>query len=518
MTRRSLQFQSFTLDIERLRMEGPSGLIDLRPKSFDVLRHLAEHPGRIVSKEELIGAVWPDVTVTDDSLTRCISEVRRAIGDEAQRIIKTIPRRGYLFDSPVSTSLAANLPPQDAAAPRKTFLSLPDRPSIAVLPFANLGGDIEQEYFADGMVDDIIAGLSRIKWLFVIACNSSFAYKGRAIHAKQVGRELGVRYLLEGGVRRSRDRVRVTAQLIEAETGAHLWAERFDRLLDDIFAVQDEIAMRVIGAIEPNLRKVEIERVKRKRPDSFDAYDLVMQALPLVYRNMPADAAAAIPVLQRALALQPDYAIAHASLAWCHHFLFRANLDDRDRVAAVRHARAAAAGGSDDATALAISGLVIYFNERDVTTALSLFDRALALSSSNAVAHSCSAVILAWMGRTGLATERAERAIRLSPFDSLNYLCHDALAISYIQMEQYEAAREAALRAIECNPRFTIPLLLLTAALVGLGRIEEAHVAARQVLAFQPNFTIRGYSATIGASPAFTSLAEAWRAGGLPES
>jgi TolB-like protein len=307
MTRGPLQFDAFTLDLERLRMQGPSGPIDLRPKTFDVLRHLAEHAGRVVSKDELIEAVWPDVTVTDDSLTRCISEIRRAIGDERQLIVKTIPRRGYLLDCAVSPTVSPSGPasldagqqaeamprlPQDAAAPQEARLALPSRPSIAVLPFVNLGGDIEQEYFADGIVDDIIAGLSRIKWLFVIARNSSFAYKGRAIDMKQVGRELGVRYLLEGGVRRAKDRMRVTAQLIEAESGAHLWAERFDRLLDDIFAVQDEITMSVVGAIEPNLRKVEIERVKRKRPDSLDAYDLVMQALPSIYRNTPADATA----------------------------------------------------------------------------------------------------------------------------------------------------------------------------------------------------------------------------------
>jgi TolB-like protein len=186
-----------------------------------------------------------------------------------------------------------------------------------------MSGDPEQEYFADGIVEDIITGLARIKWFFVIARNSSFIFKGKAVDVKQVGRDLGVRYVLEGGVRKAGNHVRITAQLIDARTGIHVWAERYDRLLDDIFTVQDEIAMSVIGAIEPSIRKVEIERVRRKRPESLDAYDLVLRALPLVHKLMPRDATAAIPLLERALELEPDYAGAHALLAWCFHFRYR---------------------------------------------------------------------------------------------------------------------------------------------------------------------------------------------------
>jgi adenylate cyclase len=187
-------------------------------------------------------------------------------------------------------------------------LALPDKPSIAVLPFQNTSGDPEQEYFADGMVEDIITGLSRIKWLFVIARNSTFTYKGRAIDVKQVGRELGVRYVLEGSVRKAADRVRVSGQLIDAATGAHVWAQRFDRRLEDIFALQDEITLNVVGAIEPSLRDAEIERAKRKRPDSLDAYDLVLRAIPHVYLAMPEEAAKALPLLEQALVLDPSYA------------------------------------------------------------------------------------------------------------------------------------------------------------------------------------------------------------------
>jgi TolB-like protein len=199
---------------------------------------------------------------------------------------------------------------------------LPDRPSIAVLPFANMSGDPEQDYFVDGMVEDIITGLSRIKWLFVIARNSSFAYKGKSPDIRRIGRELGVRYVLEGSVRKAAGRVRITGQLVEAETGRHVWAERYDRALDDVFALQDEITMSVVGAIEPSLRRAEIERVRRKRPEHLDAYDLVLRATPFVETAMAGDASHALPLLERALALEPDYALAHGHAAVCHEILF----------------------------------------------------------------------------------------------------------------------------------------------------------------------------------------------------
>jgi adenylate cyclase len=198
-----------------------------------------------------------------------------------------------------------------SADPEHASLYSLDRPSIAVLPFANLSGDPEQDYLVDGMVEDIISGLSRIKWLLVIARNSSFAYKGKAINVKQVGRELHVRYILEGSLRKAANRVRVTGQLIEAETNRHVWADRYDRTLDDVFAIQDELTMSVVAAIEPNLRQAEIERVKRKRPDSLDAYDLVLRALPHVYTAMPDGATKALPLLENAVKMEPDYALAH---------------------------------------------------------------------------------------------------------------------------------------------------------------------------------------------------------------
>ena len=360
-------------------------------------------------------------------------------------LLVTVPGRGYRL-------IGLNEPATAQATPAPLRWDGIPGASIAVLPFENLSTDSRQEYFADGVVEDIITGLARINWLSVIARNSTFTYKGKATDINQVREELGVRYVLKGSIRRSNNRVRIVAQLIEAQSGVHLWAERYDRLLDDIFAVQDEIAMSVIGAIEPNLRKAEIERVRRKRPESLDAYDFVLRALPFVHKWMPDGAAAAIPLLQKALELEPGYAHAHALLARCFHFRFsRGGLRDEDRAVAIRHARAAIIGDSDDATTLAIAALVIWFDERDPATALDLFDRALALSNSNVTALGNSAFALAWMGKVEIATERAHRAIRLCPFD--NTISYLALSVAQIIGNQYEKARELALRAVEFQPQ-----------------------------------------------------------------
>jgi len=270
----------------------------------------------------------------------------------------------------------------------RAALALPDKPSIAVLPFQNISGDPEQEYFADGMVEDIITGLSRIKWFFVIARNSTFTYKGRAVDVKQVGRELGVRYVLEGSVRKAVDRVRITAQLIDAATGAHVWAERYDRKSDDIFALQDEITLSVVGAIEPSLRLAEVERAKRKRPDSLDAYDLVLRALPDVYSRMPEPSKKALVHLERALALDPNYALAHACAAECYHSLFlRGGLREENRTAAVRHAQVAIANGQDDALALTLAGFSLGMDGHDRAAAFAAFEAALAVSPSSALTY-----------------------------------------------------------------------------------------------------------------------------------
>jgi adenylate cyclase len=406
-----------------------------------------------------------------------------------------------------------------AAKTEHRFLALPDRPSIAVLPFQNMSGDPDQEYFCDGMVEDIITGLSRIKWLFVIARNSSFVYKGRAVNVKQVGRDLGVRYVLEGSVRKGGNRVRITSQLIEAETGQHVWAERYDRSLDDIFALQDEITLNVVGAIEPSLRQAEIERVKRERPENLGAYDLLLRALPDVYLAMPAEAGKALELLDRALALDPDYALAHGYASWCHEIRFvRAGQKSEDRDAAIRHAQAAIAHGPDDANALALAGFTLANVAHDTPAARKAFEQALTISPSCFLALTLGAAAFGWKADAERAIEWGERGMRMSPFDRLLYGCAHGLALGNFLLGRNDKAAEAAQHAIQSKPEFSISHVLLAAALAQAGRLEEAKAAATRVLALQPGFTTGRLCAALAIPPLLAMpLSRALRAAGLPE-
>ena len=513
MDQDQISFGPFRFDLGDSKLSFQGAPISLGSRALDILRVLALAKGNVVSKDRLLDAVWPGMAVEENNIQVHISALRKELDKRAdgESFIVTVPGRGYRL-------VGLERPPEtDQSGIRDTLGLVIPGASIAVLPFQNMSGDPEQEYFADGIVEDIITGLSRIKWLFVTARNSSFFHKGKALDLKQIGHDLGVRYLVEGSVRKAGDRVRITAQLIDAQTSGHLWAERYDRLLDDIFAVQDEITMSVVGAIEPNLRKVEIERVKRKRPDNLDAYDLVLRALPFVRTGMVQGANAAIPLLKRALELEPEYAWARALLAQCFHFRFsRGGLGEADRVASTQYARAATAAGSDDATTLAIAAMVIWFDGHDVSTAFELFDRSLAVSNSNVVALSNSAFVLAWMGNSEIAIERAQRAIKLSPFDTSNsYL---ALAVAYFHTNNPEKAREAAQRAVEANPAFSVPRVLHSAALMRLDRRSEAIAEAQRVRELDPTFTIRNWSVTVGIVPEIFSLfADALRDAGIPD-
>jgi TolB-like protein/Tfp pilus assembly protein PilF len=497
----------FRLDLSQRMLSRDGTPVRLGSRALDILCVLAAAKGEVVSKDELMAKVWPGTIVEDNNVQVHISALRKVFDDEpdGRDVLVTVPGRGYRL-----VGLETMTPSHIGSAEDPPTAAIPGG-SIAVLAFQNMSGDAEQEYFADGMVEDIITGLSRIKWLFVIARNSSFVYKGKSVDIKQVGRELGVRYVLEGSVRKAGDRVRVTAQLLDAQTGAHLWAERYDRLLDDIFAVQDEVTMSVIGAIEPSLRKIEMERVKRKRPDSLDAYDLVLRGVALAHSQMSDAAAEAIPLLERALELEPDYPVAHAYLGRCYHVRFsRGGQDEKDRQASIRQAHAAIAAGSDDATTLALAGFVIWFDEHEVATAFELFDRALAISSSNVLALGVSAFTLAWMGKTEPAIERARRALRLSPFDTM--LPHMAIALASFHLRRYEEARDAARRAVEANPGFSVPHILLAVALARLGRSADAKTEAERVLALDPTFTMGRWSVTVGhVADVFLPIADAWR-------
>jgi adenylate cyclase len=327
-----------------------------------------------------------------------------------------------------------------------------------------------------------------------------------------------VRYVLEGSVRKAGERVRVSGQLIETETSVHLWAERYDRRLDDVFALQDEITLNVVGAIEPSLREAEIERVKRKRPENLDAYDLVLRALPHVFLPIPAEAAKAMPLLERALTLEPDYAGAHGYLAWCHQILFvRGGFNKESQDAAIRHARAALSYGRDDATALALGGFVISITEHDRARAFEALGQALAISPSSSFALSFGSVTMAYAGEAERAIDWAERALRISPFDRMNYEPYIALAVAHFLRGRHDEAVQAARRAVWSLPSLSVSHGLLAAALAELGRIEEAKAVALQVLALDPSFSAARFCAALGLPTALTEpMTDAWTTAGLP--
>lgn len=515
-----------TFELGPFRLDAKAGMLfrgaDAMPlgqRAVALLRVLVEHAGEAVTKDELMAAAWPGLVVEESNLSVQMAALRKALAEVpgGEHWIETLPRRGYRYRGPVCGATPP-APPAASVPPDRPSLAVPRRPSLAVLPFDNLSGERDQDYFADGMVEDIIAGLARIKWLFVVARSSSFAYRGQAVTAQQVGRELGVRYLLEGSVRRAGERVRVVAQLVEAETGVHVWAGRYDRPLHDLFALQDEITLNVVGAIEPSLLEAELARVRRKRPESLDAHDLVLRALPHVYLAMPEEAMQALPLLEQALALDPEYAGAHGFMAWCHEILFvRGGFRDENRHAAVRHARAAVQFGRDDATALAMGAFVVAMVEHDRATAFEAFEQARALSPSTAFTLFLGAVALGYAGEAERAIEWGRQGLRLSPFDRLSYCAWHGITTGSFHRGRDEEAAAAGRRAVQLSPSFSVSHSLLVAPLARLGRMSEARAAAASVLALQPQFSSRGFCEAVGMPPSLReAMCEAWQAAGLP--
>jgi len=425
------------------------------------------------------------ICLSEDAYRQVRARLDLAVGDLGPKQLKNIaePMRVYSLrvGLPAQPKLAA--PAEAAKTEPPPTLALPDKPSIAVLPFQNMSGDASQEYFVDGMVEDIITGLSRIKWLFVIARNSSFTYKGKAVDIRQVGRELGVRYVLEGGVRKAGNRLRITAQLIEAETGAHIWADRFDGSLDDVFELQDQITDKVVGIVEPSLQRSEIERARQKHPENLGAHEFYLRAVPYFGSRKPADARIAADFLEKALALDPHYAVAHALLAHCYQILFlQGGFDEARKEAGLRHAREAIASDVDDANALAIAGLVIGHLGKDHVTAARAIERALSINASSAAAHYSAAHVYTLSGDYAKATAHADRALRLSPFDPMAFEAHFAYGALAIVQERHDEAASCFLRASQTNAGSGVANFAHAIALALGGRVNEGRRFAEQHL------------------------------------
>jgi adenylate cyclase len=463
------------------------------------------------------------ICLSEDAYRQVRARLDLAVSDLGETLLKNIvePMRVYSLEVGIVTEARpAKRAEPVAAAVQNAILVLPDKPSIAVLPFQNISGDAEQEYFADGMVEDIITGLSRISWLFVIARNSSFVYKGKAVDIKQVGRELGVRYVLEGSVRKAGNRVRITGQLIEAETGTHLWADKFDGELEDVFDLQDRITASVVGIVEPSLRQAEIERAKRKRPDNLDAYDLYLRALPHFASVMPDDVKIGMGFCQQALALDPNYANVHALMAWGMEIrVFRGTFNEADAQAGIRHARLALAHGGDDATTLAIAGFIMLMLGHDFQAASGAVARALSLNASCAVALYKGAMIHSFCGEAGVAEDFANRALRLSPFDPKSFEAHFALGQVRFRQRRYAEAATYFAKGAQANPRFSTLYAHQAAALAMAGRLNEGKLAARRLLELEPSFSIQHLVSRVrfALPELLDGLAEGYRIVGLPE-
>jgi len=449
-------FSDHGLDTDRRELRRGSEAIALEPQVFDLLVYLVENRHRVVNKDDLLASIWGGRIVSDSTLTSRINAARKAIGDsgEEQKLIRTIARKGFRFVGEVY-SPTADEPAQAEAAEKNHGLSrpalpLPDRPAIAVLPFTNMSDDPAQDYFSDGISEDIITALSKLRWFFVIARNSSFIYKGKAVHLKQVAEELGVGYVVEGSVRKVGGRVRITAQLNDVATGSHIWAERYDRDLADVFAVQDEITEAIVAAIEPQLFAAENFRARRKPPDSLDAWDLVMRALSHYWRVTRQDNLVAQALLEKAIAIDPNYGQALGVLSTS--YMFTAHMGWGDMAAATeiaeRLAKAAIRADGEDPWAHSALGYAYIFVNR-FDDSLAELELALRLNPNFALAHGYYAISLCYSGRWEDGDSAARRALRLSPRDPFSPVFYGIAA-----MPSFSAA--TMMKRYDCHVRLSV--------------------------------------------------------------
>ena len=496
----TLSFGEYEIDVERRELRRAKTPVHVEPQVFDLLVYLVQNRERVVSKEDLIASVWGGRIVSDSTLTSRINAARNAVGDSGKdmKLIRTIARKGLRFVGAVRVQANGDEPAQ-AAAPTldgirektRPALPLPDRPAIAVLPFTNMTGDAAQEYFSDGISEDIITALSKLRWFFVIARNSSFIYKEKAVHMKQIAEELGVGYVVEGSVRRGGERVRITAQLNDVATGSHLWAERYDRDLADVFAVQDEITEAIVAAIEPQLYAAENFRAKRKPPDSMDAWDLVMRALSHYWRVTRQDNVVAQALLEKATAIDPNYGQALGVLATTHTFSAHMGWADLAKVAPIaeRAALAAILADGEDPWAHHALGCVYLFSRR-FDDSLAEFEMALRLNPNFSLAQGYYGLALSYCGRWEEADVVARRALRLSPRDPFSAVYYGIAAYAQFSGRNYDEAIRLSREGIRQRNDFVGAHRVLTAAAGMAGQANIARVALRELRRAQPNISL----------------------------
>jgi TolB-like protein/class 3 adenylate cyclase len=463
------------------------------------------------------GGICISGRVREDAAGRIQCDVE----DIGEQVLKNIaaPIRVY------RVRVAGSSPPGPAMTPPdKPALALPDKPSLAVLPFINMSGDPEQEYFADGMAEDIITALSRVPWLFVIARNSSFSYKGKNLDLRQIARELGVRYVLEGSVRKAGNRVRITGQLIESNSGVHIWADRIDGGIEDVFELQDKVTERVVASIEPRLRAVEMERARRKPTENLEAYDLFLRALANLHRTTRQPIEEALRLVDQVIALDPDYAMAIGLKA---RLIYRSKVigflapSDPLLDEAVRLAWRAAEKGREDPDVLWLAGFVVALAGGDFAGGVALIGRSLAINPNSAEAITAQGLLHAYLGQADVAITNLDKAMRLDPVPSASYITLLGYATLHFVLGQYDIALAWANKSLYVNPNWRVALQLRAACLGLLGQIDDARLAVGQVLAQNPNETIASMREYLKTSyqrrDSLEAYLEGLRRAGLPE-
>ena len=491
-------FENHVLSTDRRELHRGRERVAVEPQVFDLLIYLLTHRDRVASKDDLFASVWGGRVVSDSTLTSRINAARKAIGDsgEDQRLIRTVARKGFRFVGAVQKNDAGadNVDVGGASVESREPwrpITPHDRPAIAVLPFTNMSGNPEQEYFSDGISEDIITALSKLRWFFVIARNSSFTYKGKAVHMTQVGAELGVGYVLEGSVRRGGDRVRITAQLNDVTTGSHLWAEKYDRELADVFAVQDEITEAIVAAIEPQLYAAENFRAQRKPPDSLDAWDLVMRALSHYWRVTRQDNVVAQALLEKAIAIDPGYGQALGVLATSYSFSAHMGWADMAGMAPIAEQAALAAiqADSEDPWAHFALGSVFLFRRR-FEDSLAEFESALHLNPNFSLAQGYYGLTLSYYGRWQEGCVAARRALQLSPRDPCSAIFCGISAYSHFVGRKYDEAMRLAREGIRQRGDFVGGHRVLTAAAGMAGQHDVARAALLELKRAQPNISL----------------------------